>query len=82
MPRALALALLVVALGATCGCRQVRCAGDTAVASAGKAWRGVKGALSSDRSGDCARYAEPVYSDPCGGDNGIGRGGTGAFRIP
>ena len=27
-------------------------------------------------------YSEPVYSSCCGGDNGIGRGGTGAFRIP
>jgi hypothetical protein len=30
----------------------------------------------------CVCYSEPVYSSCCGGDNGIGRGGTGAFKVP
>ena len=31
---------------------------------------------------ECVCWAQPIYPNHCGGDNGIGRGGTGAFKIP
>jgi len=31
---------------------------------------------------ECLTWAQPIYPNHCGGDNGIGRGGTGAFKIP
>lgn len=31
---------------------------------------------------ECVSWTQPIYPNHCGGDNGIGRGGTGAFKIP
>lgn len=77
--------LVIFLLVLACGCQQVRCAADGTVSAVGGAWRSVRTAFTPEpRPGDttCARLSDEVYSHPCGGDNGIGRGGTGAFRVP
>lgn len=77
--------VVIFLLVLVCGCRQVRCATDTTASAATGAWRSVRGAFqrsSQPTRTDCARISDPVYSHPCGGDNDIGRGGTGAFRVP
>ncbi len=55
--------------------------------AASTTWNSVRRTVASrcqPAPDDCERICqvEPVYSNLCGGDNGIGRVDTGAFSIP
>jgi len=86
MRRSLILAALAVGLIALSGCAQTRCAIDkgkqqvSRVASCFKRCPPPEGQCAPQPETIC--YTDPVYANLCGGDNGIGRGGTGAFKIP
>ena len=57
-------------------------AAETAQAVQNKASKAVCGVFSEPCKPDpCAKevYSMPIYPNRCGGDPGIGRGGTGAF---
>jgi hypothetical protein len=77
--------LVIFVLVLVCGCTQVRGAARCTASAASSAWNTVRGAARSatkPRETTCARISDEVYSHPCGGDNDIGRGGTGAFYVP
>ncbi len=65
--------LPLLAMGLT-GCRQASCV-----------WQNTRDAVVAEMPHACCPdacgnvYAEPVYASCCGGDNGVGTGGTGAF---
>ena len=67
--------------------RAVSNAGRSVGRTASNAWQSVS--CTVERATDCSCQPEPetvitcpVYADGCGGDMGVGRTGTGAFRIP
>jgi hypothetical protein len=69
------MAALVATLG---GCRQVSRTWESAKCCVGGAVSSAKRACAPD---PCAQPS-PVYPNGCGGDQGVGRGGTGAFGRP
>ena len=89
-----ALLLTVLAIGLM-GCAQSRSAWNAGKRQVASLSSRVQGCCPPAQSTACAPapqacqpqqpiccWQEPVYNSCCGGDNGIGRGGTGAFKIP
>lgn len=78
--------LLATVLACAPGCKTVTCATESTVAAVGGAWDSVCDVVTPDPEPVCesreVEMSRPVYANWCGGDNDIGRGGTGAFRIP
>ena len=84
-----ALLLTVLASGLM-GCAQTRSAWNAGKRQVASLSNRVQGCCPPAQTTACAPaaqqpiccWSEPVYNSCCGGDNGIGRGGTGAFKIP
>ena len=78
--RTLAVVLGLVVLGLGLGaCRQVCSTWDAAKCRVNSMIQSCSTACAPD---PCSAGSTPVYPNDCGGDQGVGRGGTGAFARP
>ena len=78
--RTLALVLGLAVLGVTLGgCQQVCSTWQSTKCCVRNAVDSCSDALTPD---PCKCQAAPVYPNGCGGDQGVGRGGSGAFARP
>ena len=84
MRRILLIACLAAMASPLLGCRQVRSVTNSCKSCVNKVASACrrKPAPCDANGQPIVATGEPVYSNLHGGDNGIGRGGTGAFRVP
>jgi hypothetical protein len=84
--RSVAIPALLLFAFCLVGCAQTRSAWSQGKQQVASLSQRVRGCPPPCAPAPCAPqpicYTEPVYASCCGGDNGIGRGGTGAFKIP